>query len=493
MASIGVWAFWRVSEGVESEAASVIALSGSAGFGLALGAALWVLARGVPLVVGRREALLLVAASWLLGALLSGLPYYIWPVWDIESGATHPFHSAVDCYFEAMSGLTTTGATILSDVSALPKSLLLWRSLTQWLGGVGIVVLFVAVLPSLGVGGKNLYRVEAPGPKSEGIHPQIRETARTLWLIYLGLTLLAAFLFRVFGMDWIDSVSHALCALATGGFSTKNSSIGGFNSASIDMITILFMFLAGVNFSVYHQAVTGKVRSIFKDTELLCYITFLVVGSVIVSACLFNQPIITTSGEVLEPSAAQAVRHGVFATASQQTTTGFCTADFNGWPFVAKGVLIVLMFVGGCSGSTAGGIKVMRVWIAIKVMASELEKIFRPHVVRPVKVSDAVVDEELKLGTLAYVLGILVIWAAGAGLIMLFEQASHECSLTTAGTASLATVCNIGPGLGKVGAVENYGWFTAQSKLVMCVLMVIGRLEVFAIAVLFLPRFWRGD
>ena len=443
--------------------------------------------------MGRREALLLVSSSWLVGALVSALPFFIWG--RTNDDGSHPFHSIVNCFFEAMSGLTTTGATILIDISTVPDTLLFWRSMIQWLGGLGIVVLFVAVLPSLGSGGKKLFRVEAPGPDPEGVRPHIRETARILWIIYVCLTVFEIIAYKVAGMQWFDASCHALTTLATGGFSTHNSSTGAFDSRAIDIITIVFMVLAGANFGLYYAAVKGKLKVIWTDPEFRLYIFLLTAGSTIVIFSLLGsgQPLMTTTGTAESVTVTDAVTQGVFTVVSQQTTTGFAIADFDTWPFVAKGVLLLLMFVGGCGGSTGGGIKVIRIWVALKVMLGELERAFRPNVVRPLKVGKHAVDSELKLATLAYVLSVIILFAIGSGVIMLLESGNPDCSVTTAATASIATICTVGPGLAKVGAMENYAWFSDASKLFLCILMAIGRLEIFAVLVLFVPRFWRSS
>jgi trk system potassium uptake protein TrkH len=465
----------------------------SGAVGLILGGTLWLLTRRCSRHLGRREALLLVAMSWILGAAFAALPSFLW-AW-LADAADHPFHDYVNCYFEAMSGLTTTGATVLSDIDAMPRSLLLWRATTHWLGGIGIVVLFVAVLPSLGTGGKRLYRVEAPGPSPEGLQPQIRETARVLFLIYLALTVVQVVALRLAGMSVYEAVCHTFATLATGGFSTANASVGAFDGPAVRIVVIVFMVLAGANFGLYYQLIRGRGWHVLRDTELQFYLALLAIGSVLVFIALLQAgpPIVRTNGEAMPADVGTAVGEAIFTTVSIQTTTGFCTSDFNRWPFLAQAVLVLLMFVGGCSGSTGGGIKVIRVWVAIKVLISEIERVFRPNVVRPVKVGRAALPEDLKLSTVAFVLGIVVLFAAGGGAIMLLEQANpdSDCSFTSAATASLATLCTIGPGLAQVGAVENYGWFSLPSKLVMCTLMALGRLEIFAIIVLFSPRFWR--
>jgi trk system potassium uptake protein TrkH len=492
---LSIWIWSAIALGFQGS--GVMSLLWSMGISALFGGALFYIGKTAKNkngtgAMGRREALLLVSSSWLVGAVVSALPFFLWG--RTSEDGSHPFHSIVNCFFEAMSGLTTTGATILTDISTVPDPLLFWRSMIQWLGGLGIVVLFVAVLPTLGSGGKKLFRAEAPGPDPEGVRPHIRETARILWIIYVCLTAFEIVAYKVAGMQWFDASCHALTTLATGGFSTHNASTGAFHSRAVDIITIVFMVLAGANFGLYYAAVKGKLKVIWTDPEFRLYIFLLTAGSIIVIFSLLGsgQPLMTTAGTLEPATITDAVTQGVFTVVSQQTTTGFAIADFDTWPFVAKGVLLLLMFVGGCAGSTGGGIKVIRIWIALKVMLGELERAFRPHVVRPLKVGKHAVDSELKLATVAYVLGVILLFAIGSGTIMLLESGNPECSVTTAATASIATICTIGPGLAKVGAMENYAWFSDASKLFLCILMAIGRLEIFAVLVLFVPRFWRS-
>ncbi len=465
--------------------------------GAALGGGVWLWNRRAATQLGRREALLLVAVSWIFGAAVAGLPYFLWANLPGTNAADdHPFRTFDNCYFEAMSGLTTTGATILSNIEAVPRSLLLWRGFTQWLGGLGIVVLFVAVLPTLGVGGKKLFRVEAPGPTQEGLQPHIRQTARVLLYIYLALTgaeILA--LWAITPMNLYDAVCHAMTTVATAGFSTRSASIGAYDSPAVDAVVIVFMVLASVNFGLYFALVRRKFGTLWRDPELRTYAVLLVVASLIIVFCLTGHPITTTTGRTVEGTAGAAIRYGLFTSASIGTTTGYANADFNLFPFLAKAVLVLLMFVGGMAGSTAGGIKVIRIWIAFKVMWAEIERAFRPQVVRPVRVGATIIDDELKLSTIAYVLGIVFLFAAGSAFLMMMETLVGEaqCDFATAAGASIACLLNIGPGLAGVGAVENYGWLTPASKSFLCLLMVLGRLEVFAIIVLLSPRFWMGD
>jgi len=462
----------------------------AAGSGAMLGLLLFRLGKTGAELIGQREALVLVALSWLIGAALAALPFWYWAHLDTDPSLwPHDFDNYVNCYFEAMSGLTTTGATVVQKIGTLPKSLLMWRAITHWLGGLGIVVLFVAVLPMLGVGSRRLYRIEAPGPTPEGVTPRMRDTARVLWLIYVGLTVVETIALRVCGMTWFDAVCHTFATLATGGFSTLDASVAGFNSTSIEIVIIVFMVLAGVNFGLYHQLLRRHWRHVWEDRELRVYLGILLVASIIVSISLLRHRPAVMDGQALGIGAT--VRDAVFQVVSIQTTTGFCSEDFDTWGFVAKATLLVLMFVGASAGSTGGGIKVVRVLIAFKVILAELEHMYRPKVVRTVKVGATVVDPELRLNTLVFVLGIAALFAGGTILLMVFD--GHQgIDITTAASASAATLNNIGPGLARVGATQNYAWFSDASKVVMSALMVLGRLEMFTIIVLFTPRFWRS-
>ena len=481
---------WRPVADDLSSWRAIYAMGAAVLLGMLVGCGLIAVSRGGDDYLGRREALLLVALSWIVGAALAGAPFRIWAMLN---GLDHPFNSSVHCYFEAMSGLTTTGATVLSNIEAVPRGLLLWRAATHWLGGLGIVVLFVAVLPTLGVGGKKLFQVEAPGPKQQGVRPRIRETARLLWFIYLGLTVLQAVMLHLTGLEWFDAICITFATLATGGFSTQNASVGGFTLVT-QTIIIGFMVLAGVNFGIYYQLIRRRFRAVYKDPELRFYLLIMLVGSLVVAGTLIEQEIVSSAdgNPVLLPSLGGAVLHGVFQVVSIQTTTGFVSADFDQWSFTAKAVLVLLMFVGGCAGSTGGGIKVIRILMAGRVMIAEIERVFRPNVVRAVKVGGSAIDAETRQGVLVYVIGIMLIFGVGSIVIMMLEQ-GQDVSFITAATACAATLNNIGPGLARVGAIQNFGWFSEPSLIVMSLLMALGRLEVYALVVLISPRFWRSE
>lgn len=489
--AVSVFAGFDKASIADHQHADFRALITAALIGVVAGGLLYYAGRTVKAFLGQREAILLVALTWLIGAALAALPFYFWAGYRSDAATdTHAFDSYVDCYFEAMSGLTTTGATILTSISTLPRSLLLWRAITHWLGGLGIVVLFVAVLPLLGVGARRVFRMEAPGPSPEGVKPRIQNTARTLWLIYLALTAAEILALMACGVDLFNAVCHTLATLATGGFSTMDESVLGFKSTAIHVVFIVFMLMAGINFGLYEQIVRGNWRSVRKDPELRTYLAIIAIATVIISIGLIRNGSAGDGGGGMP--AGLAVRDGLFTVVAIQTTTGFCSADFDTWGFASKAILLVLMFVGGCAGSTGGGIKVVRIMVAVKVLFAEIEHAYRPKVVRTVKIGKATIDDDLQRSTLAYILGIIVLFVLGTVAIMLCEQ-RQGIDITTAATASIASLNNIGPGLARVGATENYAWFTDQAKLVICGLMVLGRLELFAIVVLFSPRYWRSE
>jgi len=479
--------------GVEAERAAFWSLLGGVGVGASAGLILVLAGLRSRARFGHREAMLLVALGWVLGAAVCAAPYRIWAaIRPTASAASHDFDTYINCYFEAMSGLTTTGATIVQQLGTLPRSLLLWRATTHWLGGLGIVVLFVAVLPMLGVGGRKLFRIEAPGPNPEGVRPRIRDTARVLWLIYMGLTVAEIVALRVCGMGWFDSVCHTFATLATGGFSTMDNSVAGFASSAIHIVIIFFMFLAGVNFSLYFSLLQRRWGAILRNAELRAYVLIMLGGVVLVSASVVGGAM----GRVEVDPGAQpihlAIRDVVFQVVSVQTTTGFCTADFDQWGPVAKATLLALMFVGGCAGSTGGGIKVIRIVIVVKVLLGEIERAFRPAVVRTIRIGETPLDTGQRISALSYVIGIVALFGLGTAVLLMLER-GQQIDITTAATAVAATLQNIGPGLARVGATQNYAWFSDPAKVLLCTLMVLGRLEVFAIVVLFSPRFWRSE
>ncbi len=443
-----------------------IGLGLSMGCTMVSGALFFLWGRSKEGTVYRREALAVVGFGWLLVGVFGALPYYL----------GQAFSHFVDAYFEAVSGFTTTGATVLADIESVPKALLLWRMTTHWLGGMGIIVLFVAIFPQIGVGAKQLFRSEVPGPITEGLRPKIKETALALWKIYACMTATAAVLFMVFGMSPFDAVCHAFSTLATGGYSTKNASIGHFDSFAIDGITTLFMLLAGVNFTLYFLLLRGRFNALWRNGELRVYL----LTTLVVSLCIaFN---------IADRHAdfSQAMRYASFQTLAVFTGTGFSTDNFDAYPAFSKILLVCLMFVGGCAGSTAGGLKIARVMVVFKVAYQEIYRVFRPQARMSVRISGSVVSEEVVRSILVFFASFVVLFALGS-----IFMAALGLDIITATTSVAACLGNIGPGLARVGAMENYGHIPSVGKVFLSFCMMLGRLELGALMVLLVPDFWR--
>ncbi len=437
----------------------------------AIGAALYLVGRKSREDVFRKEGLFVVGVGWLLTAAVGAMPYMLAGV----------LPNGFDAYFESMSGFTTTGSTVLTDIEAVPKGILFWRDFTHWLGGMGIIVLFLAVLPVLGAGGKQLFRSEVPGPKPDGLKPRIKETASILWKIYLGFSIVEALLLWAQGMSLYEAQCHTFGTMATGGFSTRQASIGAYNSVGIELTVILFMVIAGTNFSLYFQLLRGKPLSLFRDVEWRIYVSLLVAAIALVTINLLAQR------AALYSTFGKAIRAASFQVVAIMTTTGYGTENFNEWPAFSKWLLVVLMFIGGCAGSTGGGIKVARVIILVRAAFLRLEKVFRPQTVRALRIGRAVVSEE----TVHSVSGFFVLFMGIFALATLII-ASTGVDIITSFSSVAATLNNIGPGLEKVGSIENYAHFSPIVKAVLSLCMVLGRLELFAILVLFVPAFWKA-
>ncbi|MBI1374474.1 MAG: TrkH family potassium uptake protein [Phycisphaera sp.] len=488
--TLWVLADWMMGHTAELVATESLLLS--AGLGLTIGGTMWWFGRRARNDnFGRREALLLVTTSWVFGAALAALPFWLWAVMTIPADTPHVFHHYIDCYFESMSGLTTCGATVLDDIESLPRGLLLWRCLTHWFGGLGIVVLFVAVLPMVGVGGKRLVAVEAPVHSRSTMRPRINETARVLYGIYLALTVAQIVALRVCGMGWFDSTCHTFATIATGGFANKNASIGYYHSPAVDTVTTIFMIIGGANFGLYYLLLRRQFDRVAANTELRVYLAVMLIAVGLVTYSIYGTSIETTTHDHVS-GFWQSLRFASFNLISLQTDCGFATADFDQWPDLAKATIFTVTIIGGCFGSTAGGIKVMRFWIVLRVMWSHVVRTFRPDVIQPIRTSDGVMGQDAQTDALAYTVAFLMTLFLGAAALQLLEQ-GHGVQMDTSITASIATLCTAGPGLGKVGPTVNYGWFTPASKLVMCLLMILGRLEIFTLLALFNKRFWLRD
>jgi len=414
-----------------------------------------------------REAFLTVTLSWMTFSLFGSVPFM----------ASGHIPNLTDAYFETMSGFTTTGASILTDIEALPKSLLLWRSTTHWLGGMGVIALAVAVLPFLGVGGFQLFKAETPGPIKDKISPRISETAKILWGIYLLFTVVEVLLLMLGGLTFFDSVCITFGTLATGGFAPTNASIAAFPSPFIHYVIIVFMFIAGSNFSLHYWALKGRLQFYFTNPEFRFFllINVLAVGLIMASRLARGD---TFSEEF--------IRSTLFQTVSIVTTTGFITHDYEQWPFVTQIILLALMFIGGCTSSTGGGMKNVRILVAFKFLGSELKKLFHPHGIFPIRMGDRTVPEGLVLNIIGFLALYILLFFLGV-----MAMSGLGLDIDTSVGAVAATLGNVGPGIGAVGPVENYSQIPALGKWILSFLMMVGRLEIFTVLVIFTRPFWR--
>lgn len=444
----------------------------SSGITMVFAVVLLFLTRG-DINLSRRDGFGVVTFGWIFASAFGALPYLL-------SGVIpHP----VSAFFETVSGFTTTGASVLPagiefpTLECIPRGILFWRALTHWFGGMGVLVLCVAILPFLGVGGMQIYRAEMPGPSKDRLTPRITTTAKLLWVVYALLTLIETLLLRFVGkMSWFDSICHSFATMATGGFSTRTASIAAYNSLTIECILIAFMFLAAVNFSLHYYAFTGKPNRYFKDPEFRFYLLFWVVCSLFIAANLW--PTYQSIGASLRVS--------FFQTISVLTTTGFVSADFNIWPQPSRMLLIIMMFVGGCAGSTAGGIKVVRIMIMGKKITKEIRQFMRPQAVLQVKLGAKPVEAEV-VANIAAFFTIFVLVFVIASFLMTF----YTPDLESAATSVIATLSNIGPGLNAVGPTQNFAAIPAPGQAILSICMLLGRLELYTVLILFLPSFWK--
>lgn len=445
--------------------AAVMVLVGGLGFWATRPASRRVLA-----YVSPRDVLLSVTLAWVLCALLGGVPYLI----------EGTFTSPVDSTFEAMSGFTTTGATVLPEIEAETPSILFWRGLTQWLGGIGIVVLFVAVAPVLGFGAARLLSAEVSGIGQARLTPRIADTAKALLVVYLSLSLAETIALLLAGMNLYDAVYHTFTTVATGGFNPKNSSVAYYDSVAIEVVLIVFMVLSAVSFAIYYLLYSQRSLKVLLDRELLAYL------GIIIGAILFVWGVLIFQGDYGD-AWARAFRDAAFAVTSIITTTGYVTADFDEWDAAAKFTLVLLMFVGGCAGSTAGGIKVIRVIIVFRTIASDLLKSVHPQAVTPLKLGERVISEQVRVA----VLGLFAAWILTFVTATFLVAIQSNLTLVSSATAVAATLNVIGPGLGQVGASESFAAVNAFGRTVLTLCMLLGRLEVITALALFSPTFWR--
>ena len=463
---LGVALFYREMHLVRPFLAPI--LCGILLFGVLLGALLLLKQRSKPFV--QRDALFLVSFSWFFVSALSALPFVL-------SGEIPSF---ADAFFETVSGYTTTGASILSDIEGLSKGLLFWRAMTHWLGGMGFIVLTIALFPLLGISGVQLMRAEAPGPDLDKVTYRINDTAKILWFIYMILTVIQVALLRGFGMSWFDSFTQSFATMATGGYSTKNASIGAFTSPYIQWTITVFMILAGCNFMMFYHMYKKRLSKVRSNTELKTYFFIIVFCSLAVALILQNQPAQTSDF-------GQNLLDATFQVASILTTTGFATVNYETWPSGAKVLLFVLMFIGGSAGSTAGGIKVIRIICLVKKGLLELRYMLKP------RGCFRIIIDGQSMGSLviASILGFMVLYM----LLLLLSTivlAIFGSDLLTAFSGALAILGNIGPGFGALGPSMNYGALHPFVKVFLSVIMVVGRLEIYTVLVLLMPRFWRS-
>ena len=416
--------------------------------------------------IGIRESFLIVTLGWTLAGIFGALPF-------IFSGSVNTF---IDGFFEAVSGFTTTGATIINDVENLSYGILFWRSFTQWLGGMGIIVLFIALLSKISSGSFQLFRAEVPGPTAERITPRITQTAKILWFIYVGISLLQTILLLSVGFTLFDALTHTFATVATGGFSTRNLSIGSFNNPSAEIIITIFMIIAGGNFSLYYFLLKGNWRKISDDKEFRFYIALILISTILI---VFNI-------SHLLPSVFDSIRKSLFQVVSIMTTTGFSTADFDTWPSFSKFILFILMFAGGCAGSTGGAIKQVRILVLFKYVFGEILKILHPKAVIALKVGDKIILDDVTKNILAFTFIYLFIFVIGSLLMTLLGL-----DLESAVSSVAATLGNIGPGFATVGPFHTYSEIPSIGKLVLSVLMLLGRLELFTVIICFIPEFWK--
>jgi trk/ktr system potassium uptake protein len=456
----------------------------------AFGVAAYYASKSKHYTLGRREGFAIVTFGWIAAAIFGAIPFIL-----ISNMYWY------DAFFETMSGFTTTGASVLDSqllittgttlkqgIKDLPYGLLYWRSLTHWLGGMGIVVLSLAIIPFLKIGGQQLYNAEVPGPTSDQLTPRIANSAKILWGVYVLLSIIETLLLLP-KMSLFDAWAHTCGTMATGGFSTLQASVGGFNSVYVDAIITLFMFLAGCNFILHYRALRGKPLFYFKDEEFRLYLFITCFATLSIAAMLMisGKPIITTAGQEISATLFNALQYSAFQTVSILTTTGFCTANFAIWPTYACLVLIGLMFIGGCGGSTGGGMKNSRLLLLLKYSIMQVQRCLFPRSVSNIHLNKTRINSETLHKVLSFFFLFVIIFVLFSLILSFYPGIDFE----TATSASIASLGNIGPGLSKVGATCSYSWMQPSAKLLLTFAMLLGRLELYTVLVILLPSFWR--
>lgn len=433
-----------------------------------LGAIVWAFTKKNRRELSKRDGYLIVTFGWIILGITGALPFLI-------SGAIPDVSSA---FFETFSGYTTTGASILNDIEALPPGLMLWRSMTQWIGGMGIIVLTIALLPLFGAGGVELFMAEAPGPSSGKLHPKITDTAKRLWLIYMLLTVVETILLKIAGMSWLDAVNHSFTTMSTGGFSTKNASIAAFDSKAIEYIITGFMLVGGLNFSMIYFIVKGVFHKVISNEEFKTYVGIIAIFTMAIAATVY----FTTSNS-LESS----FRQALFQVVTIVTTTGFSTANYAMWAPFAYMLIVFLMFTGGSAGSTSGGVKILRHLIIFKNGYTEFKRLLHPRGVIPVRINGRSVEQKTVYNVLAFFFIYILVFIFGALVISAF---GHD--IVTSAGASIACLGNIGPGIAGVDPSHNFAFFSSGAQLFLSFLMLLGRLELFTVLIILTPAFWKN-
>ena len=435
-----------------------------------------------------REVLALVGLAWFVACIFAALPFVIWP--RLAGIDEHVLLHPVNCLFESMSGLTTTGATIIPDLDTVPRPLLLWRSLTHWIGGIGIVVVFLVILPSVGAARQRLFQVETPGPdiSERGLRPTAGEAAKKLTALYLMITAGALGGYLLGGMGPFDAVNHAFSVVATGGFSTKDESIAAFATPFIEWWTILIMIMVGLNFTLLGQLLRGRL-DVLRDLETKTFLGLKITCSVLTALVLaLSLTVWQDTAGTEHTGFFAALRHGTFVTVAMQTGTGFCLSDYSAWPYLTVALIFGLAAIGG---STAGGIKVNRIVFAVQLLVSEVHRVIRPNRVDTIRLGHRRPSPNQRQAVLAFLLMYILLLGLGTIVLQTAEHGTDHSDFQTCSTAVLCTLTNIGPGLGEVGPTGNYSGFGSISKSGMVVLMAMGRLEIMGLIALLTPGFWR--
>jgi len=414
-----------------------------------------------------KEGFAIVSFSWLCVSLFGSLPFLI-------SGTIPSF---TDAFFETMSGFTTTGATILTDIERLPHGILLWRNLSQWIGGMGIIVLSLAILPLLGVGGMQMFKAEIPGPVVDKLAPRVTETAKILWAVYALLTLVEALLLWIGGLSFFDALCHTFSTVATGGFSTRNASIGAYNNIFVEYVIIVFMILSGTNFALHYRFLKGDLGAYWRSREFVLFLIILVFSTVFIGFDTYR---------VYDGVGEETARNTLFQVVAILTGTGYATADYEQWSFNSQFLLLVLMMTGASVGSTSGGIKIMRIYLLVKFVLSEVKRLLHPQAVVPVRIESQPVSREVLANVMSYFVFFILLFVLGV-----FIMTWIGLDLTSAFGAVAATLGNVGPGLGSVGPTDNYAHIPEVGKWLLALFMLLGRLEIFTVIVLFAPDAWR--